>query len=68
MKHLEQMILGACYGEGQVKRVLFLEPGDFTIKAHAELFREIKEWGCLIEAIKKNPSMKNNMIGYSILF
>ena len=67
MKYLEKLILGACYGEMNIKLVSFLEPKDFAHEIHQELFRAIKENGDMIEAIRNNYHLKDEMIGYSNL-
>jgi len=68
MKYLEQLILGACYGEVNFKKVSFLEPSDFSNKRRCELFRAIMEnRGDMIEAIRNNHHLKNDMVGYSNL-
>jgi len=68
MKELEQLLLGACYGEDNFNKVSFLESSDFTNKSRCDLFQAIKEnRGDMIEAIRNNHHLKNDMIGYSNL-
>jgi hypothetical protein len=67
MKHLEQLILGACYGEDNLSRVSFLVPTDFADYTHQILFQAIQKHGGMIEAIQNNHQYKNEMIGYSNL-
>ena len=65
MKTLEKFILGACYGDYNVRRIKFLQPDDFQY--YGELFKAIKEHGDMIEAIKHYRHLKAQMVGYSFL-
>lgn len=67
MSYLEQMILGACYGEENIHRLSFLEHSDFTVKIYGKLFHEIKKHGTMIDAVLNNHNLKDAMIAYSTL-